>query len=330
MRRREFVTLLGGTAVGWPLAALAQHPDRMRRIGALIVFSENDPSSQGRIAAFQQGLAKLGWIVGRNLQIDYRWSISDDERARSATTELLALAPDVILANATTAVAASKRATRSVPIVFTGVSEPVAQGLVASLTHPGGNITGFTNLEPSVGAKWLELLKEIAPSVTRVAVMFAPASSRAIPLFQDSVKLAAPKFGVELIEAPVHDSASIEVVLTGLAREPRGGLVVPPDPFLASHLKLILEMTARHQLPAIYPFRYFVGAGGLVSYGPDVEDQFQQAAGYVDRILRGEKPGDLPVQQPTKFEFVINLKTAKALGLTIPDKLLALADEVLE
>jgi putative ABC transport system substrate-binding protein len=243
---------------------------------------------------------------------------------------LLALDPEVILANATTAVAASQRATRSVPIVFTGVSEPVAQGLVASLTHPGGNTTGFTNLEPSVGAKWLELLKEIAPSVTRVAVMFKPALSQAIPLFQDSLKLAAPKFGVELIEAPVHDSAAIEVVLTGLAREPGGGLVVLPDTFLASHLKLILEMAARHQLPAIYPFRYFVGAGGLVSYGPDVDDQFRQAAGYVDRILRGEKAGDLPVQQPTKFEMVINLKTAKALGLTVPDKLLVGADEVIE
>ena len=330
MRRREFITLFGGTAVAWPVAARAQQAERVRRIGALIVFSENDPSSQRRTAAFQQGLAKLGWIVGRNLQIDYRWGISDDEKARSATTELLALVPDVILANATAAVAASQRATRSVPIVFTGVSEPVAQGLVASLTHPGGNITGFTNLEPSVGAKWLELLKEIVPGVTRVAVIFKPALSQAIPLFQDSLKLAAPRFGVELIEASVHDSAEIEVVLTELAREPGGGLVVPPDPFLASHLKLILEMTARHQLPAIYPFRYFVGAGGLVSYGPDVEDQFRQAADYVDRILRGEKPGDLPVQQPTKFEMVINLKTAKALGLTVPDKLLVGADEVIE
>ena len=226
--------------------------------------------------------------------------------------------------------AASQRATRSVPIVFTGVSEPVAQGLVANLTHPGGNITGFTNLEPSVGAKWLELLKEIAPSITRVAVMFKPALSQAIPLFQDSLKLAAPKFGVELIEAAVHDSAAIEVVLTGLAREPGGGLVLLPDTFLASHLKLILEIAAHHQLPAIYPFRYFVGAGGLMSYGPDVDDQFRQAAGYVDRILRGEKPGDLPVQQPTKFEFVINLKTARALGLDVPPTLLARADEVIE
>jgi putative tryptophan/tyrosine transport system substrate-binding protein len=329
MKRRTFISLLSGAAA-WPLAAHAQQSERMRRIGVLIVFSENDPSSQRRVAAFQQGLAKLGWTVGRNLQIEYRWAISDDETARAATTELLALAPDVILANATTAVAASQRATRAVPIVFTGVSEPVAQGFVASLTHPGGNITGFTNLEPSVGAKWLELLKEIAPGVTRVGVMFKPALSHAIPLFQDSLKLAAPKFGVELIEAPVHDSAAIEVVLTGLGREPGGGLILLPDTFLASHLKLIVEMAARQQLPAIYPFRYFVGAGGLVSYGPDVDDQFRQAAGYVDRILRGEKPGDLPVQQPTKFEMVINLKTAKALGLTVPDKLLVAADEVIE
>jgi len=329
VNRRAFITLLG-SATAWPLAARAQQGDRMRRIGVLIVFSENDSSSQRRVAAFQQGLAKLGWTVGRNLQIDYRWAISDDERARAAAAELLALGPDVILANATTALAASQRATRAVPIVFIGVSEPIAQGFVASLAHPDGNITGFTNLEPSMSAKWLELLKEIAPGVTRVAVMFKPALSHAIPLFQDSLKLAAPKFGVELIEAPVHDSAEIEAVLTRLGREPGGGLILLPDTFLASNLKLILEIAAHHQLPAIYPFRYFVGAGGLMSYGPDVDDQFRQAAGYVDRILRGEKPGDLPVQQPTKFEFVINLKTARALGLDVPPMLLARADEVIE
>jgi putative tryptophan/tyrosine transport system substrate-binding protein len=330
MRRRGFITIIGGAAVAWPLAARAQQSERMRRVGVLIVFPENDPSSQRRVTAFQQELAKLGWTVGRNLQIDYRWAISDDERAKAATAELLALAPDLILANATTAVAAAQQATGTVPIVFAGVSEPVAQGFVASLTDPGGNITGFTNLEPSVSAKWLELLKEIAPGVTRVGIMFKPALSHAIPLFQDLLRRAAPKFTVELIESPVHDSSDIEAVLTALGREPGGGLILLPDTFLASNLKLILEMTARHRVPAIYPFRYFVSAGGLVSYGPDVDDQFRQAAAYVDRILRGEKPGNLPVQQPTKFEMVINMKTAKALGLTVPDKLLVAADEVIE
>jgi len=217
-----------------------------------------------------------------------------------------------------------------VPIVFTGVSEPIAQGFVASLTRPGGNLTGFTNLEPSVSAKWLELLKEIAPGVTRVTVMFKPALGQAVPLFQDLLKLAAPRFGVQLIEVPVHDPGDIELALTKLGREPGGGLVVLPDTFLAPNLKLILELAARHQLPAIYPFRYFVSAGGLVSYGPDVDDQFRQAAGYVDRILRGEKPGDLPVQQPTKFEMVINIKTARALSLNVPNTLLVAADEVIE
>ena len=330
MKRRAFITLFGGAAASWPLEARAQQPERVRRLGALIVFPEDDPSSRRRVAAFEQELAKLGWVGGRDLQIAYRWSVSDDARAKAATTELLALTPDLILANATTAVAAAQRATRTVPIVFTGVSEPVAQGFVASLTRPGGNITGFTNLEPSVSPKWLELLKEIAPGITRIAIMFKPALSQAIPLFQDRLRAAAPKFAVELIESPVHDSIDIEAALTAFAREPDGGLILLPDTFLASNLRLILETTARHHIPAIYPFRYFVGAGGLLSYGPDVDDQFRQAAAYVDRILRGEKPGDLPVQQPTKFEMVINMKTAKALGLKVPNTLLVAADEVIE
>jgi putative tryptophan/tyrosine transport system substrate-binding protein len=330
MRRREFIALLSSGVTAWPLAARAEQGERMRRVGALIVFPESDPSSRRRTAALEQELARLGWTFGRNLQIDYRWGVSGDERARAAAAELLALNPDLILANATTAAAAAQRATRTVPIVFTGVSEPVAQGFVASLTRPGGNITGFTNLEPSVSAKWLELLKEIAPGVTRVAIMFKPELSQAVPLFQDLLRTAAPKFAVKLIEIPVHDAADIEATLTALGREPGGGLIVLPDTFLASNLKLILETTARYRVPAIYPFRYFVGAGGLLSYGPDVDDQFRQAAGYVDRILRGAKTGDLPVQQPTKFEMGINMKTAKALGLRVPNTLLVAADEVIE
>jgi putative tryptophan/tyrosine transport system substrate-binding protein len=330
MNRRAFIALLGGAAAAWPLVARAQQGERIRRVGALIVFPENDPSSRRRAATFEQELARLGWMVGRNLQIDYRWDVSGDERARTAAAELVALNPDLILANATTAAAAAQRATRTVPIVFTGVSEPVAQGFVASLTHPGGNVTGFTNLEPSVSAKWLELLKEIAPGVTRVAIMFKPELSQAVPLFRDLLRAAAPKLAIELIEIPVHNAADIEAALTALGGQPGGGLIVLPDTFLASNLKLILDTTARHQVPAIYPFRYFVGAGGLLSYGPDVDDQFRQAAAYVDQILRGAKPGDLPVQQPTKFEMVINMKTAKALGLRVPNTLLVTADEVIE
>jgi putative ABC transport system substrate-binding protein len=329
MRRRDFITLLGGAAAAWPLAARAQQPERMRRISVLIVLPENDPQSYARVAVLQQGLEKLGWTVGRNLAIDYRWGVSDVERARATTLELLNLAPDVILANAISAVRGAQLATRTVPIVFTGVSEPVIQGVVASLARPGGNITGFTNLEPSVGGKWVELLKEIAP-VMRVAVMFNPASTSAAVQFIQSMGVAAAKLRLEMVEARVSDVAEIEPVLTKLGREPSVGLILPPDSFIGLHHKLIVELAGRFRLPAIYPFGYFAAAGGLVSYGPDVTDQFRRSADYINRIFRGEAPGDLPVQQPTKFELVINLKTAKALGLTIPDRLLAAADEVIE
>jgi putative ABC transport system substrate-binding protein len=330
MRRRDFITLLGGAAVAWPLTTHAQQAERVRRIGVLIVLSENDSQSQGRITAFQQGLEKLGWTVGRNLAIDYRWGVSDPERARAATAELLSLAPDLILANALSAARGAQQATRTVPIVFTGVSEPVAQGLVASLARPGGNTTGFTNLEPSVGGKWLELLKEIAPRVTRVAVIFNPASASIAAQFVRSVESAGVKLGLETVEARVHELAEIEAVVTRLGREPGVGLIFPPDTFTGFHHKLIVELAARYRLPAIYPFQYFAAAGGLVSYGSDVTDQFRRAASYVDRIFRGEKPADLPVQQPTKFEFVINLKTAASLGLSVPQTLLVAADEVIE
>jgi putative tryptophan/tyrosine transport system substrate-binding protein len=329
MRRRDFVAFAGGAAA-WPLAASAQQPDRVRRIGVLMVLRENDRQSRGRITAFQQGLEKLGWTVGRNLAIDYRWGISDPEQARAASTELLNLAPDLILANAASAVRGAQQVTRTVPIVFTGVSEPVAQGFVTSLARPGGNTTGFTNLEPSVAGKWVELLKEIAPRITRVAVMFNPASTSIAAQFIGSAEAAGAKLGLDTVEARVHELAEIEAVLTRLGREPSVGLILPPDTFTGFHHKLIVELAARYRLPAIYPFGYFAAAGGLVSYGPDVTDQFRRSAAYVDRILRGEAPGVLPVQQPTKFEFVINLKTAKALGLILPDKLLVGADEVIE
>jgi putative tryptophan/tyrosine transport system substrate-binding protein len=329
VNRREFITL-AGSAVGWPLAARAQQSGRVKRIGALMNFSASDPQSRARVAAFENGLENLGWIIGRNVLIDYRWYMGDDALARAASAELLGLSPDLILANSVNAVRAAQHATEAIPIVFTAVSEPVAQGFVASLAHPGGNITGFTNLEPSVAAKWIELLKEIAPNVTRVAVMFNPQSSAAGPLFVRSAEAASSKFSVETIEAPVLQPSDIDAVMARLGRAPGGGLIFPPDTFTSSQRKLIVDLTAREKLPAIYAFRDFSAEGGLVSYGPDVPDQFRRAASYVDRVFRGEKPADLPVQQPTKFEFVINLKTAKALGLTIPPSVLALADEVIE
>jgi putative tryptophan/tyrosine transport system substrate-binding protein len=330
MGRREFVALLGGAAAAWPVAARAQQTERMRRIGVLMPESEGDPESQARVAMFHGRLQELGWTVGRNLRIDYRWAIGDLERTRVDAAELLRLAPDVILAVASPALATVQKATRTIPVVFVAVSEPVAQGFIQSLAHPGGNITGFTNLEPTFGGKWLELLKEIAPRVTRVAIMFNPNTAPYAALFSRSVKAAAQKFGVEPADAAVQQLADVESVMSMLAREPGGGLIVPPDPFMAAQGKLIGELAARFQLPAVYPFRFMLAEGGLASYGVNIPDLFRHAASYVDRIFRGEKPSDLPVVQPTKFELVINLKTARALGLEIPPSLLARADEVIE
>ena len=327
MKRREFITLLGGAAVTWPPDVRAQQPDQKRRVGVLFLLSETDPQTQVRTTAFQQGLEKLGWKVGRNVQIDYRFGVREDERARAAATDLLRLTPDVIVVNSGAALRAAQQATRTTPIVFVALSEPAG---VANLAHPGGNTTGFTALEPSVGAKWLELLKEIAPHVTRVAIMFNPGATPVAPLFVPSAQEAAPRFGMETVMTPVHASGELEAVMARLGGEPGSGLIIPPDSFLPFHYKLIVEQAARYRLPAIYAFRFYADAGGLVSYGPDIVDEFRQAAAYVDRILRGEKAIDLPVQQPTKFEFVINLKTAKALGLEVPPILLARADEVIE
>src|SRR4029077_20969718 len=302
--RREFITKLGGAAMAWPLAARAQQTERMRRVGVLMPESEGDPESQARVAMFHGRLQELGWTVGRNLRIDYRWAIGDLERTRVDAAELLRLAPDVILAVASPALATVQKATRTIPVVFVAVSEPVAQGFVQSLAHPGGNITGFTNLEPTFGGKWLELLKEIVPRVTRVAIMFHPNTAPYAALFSRSVKAAAQKFGVEPADAAVQQLADVESVMSMLAREPGGGLLVPPDPFMAAQGKLIGELAARFQLPAVYPFRFMLAEGGLASYGVNIPDLFRHAASYVDRIFRGEKPSDLPVVQPTKFELV--------------------------
>jgi putative ABC transport system substrate-binding protein len=329
MRRREFITLIGGAATAWPLAARAQQrAERMRRVGVLMMYAEGDRAGQIRAMAFQQGLERRGWTAGRNVQIDFRWGTGDVEWARGVTTELLKLAPDVILANSSPAVRAALPASRSVPIVFIA-GEPMAQGYVASLARPGGNVTGFSVLEPTVGAKQLGLLKEIAPGVTRVAVMFNPDNAAAALLSNPAIA-AARSLGVEGIAAPVQTPAEIEAAMTKLGREPGGGLIFPPDPSLAAHRKLIVELAARERLPAVYSLRLFPAEGGLMSYGVDIPELFRQAAGYVDRIFRGEKPADLPVQQPTRFEMIVNRGTAKALGLIVPNTLLVSADEVIE
>jgi putative ABC transport system substrate-binding protein len=328
MRRRDFIAGLGAA----PLAgvARAQPSDRVRRIGVLMAIAESDADSPARIAAFQQSLARLGWTLGRNLRIDYRWAGGDVERVRIAVPELLGLAPDAILADGTPALRAIRQATTSIPIVFTVVSEPVAEGFVASLAHPGGNITGFSNLEPGVGAKWLELLQQVSPGVTRATLVFNPDTTPVSRQQSGWAQAAAEKLGIAAMVVPVRNPAEIEAAVTMAGREPGGGLILPQDSFTVVYRQLIVELAARHRLPAVYAFRYFATAGGLLSYGVDVVDQFRQAATYIDRILRGTNPADLPVQQPTKFELVVNLKTAKALGLTIPETLLATADEVIQ
>jgi ABC-type uncharacterized transport system substrate-binding protein len=329
MRRRKFISLLGGAA-GWPLAAHAQQGDRMRRVGVLIQFPETDPGGQARIAAFREELQKLGWRIGGNLQIDYRWAVSTEERARSAAAELLELTPDVISANSTVHLRAVQQATRTVPIVFTTIIEPIGQGFVASLAHPGGNTTGFSYLEVSVGGKWMNLLKEIAPRVTRVACMFNPQRGPYSVGISHFAQEAAQGLGVQYVAAPVFEPTQIESAITTLAHEPNRGLIISPDAFTITHRQQIITLAARYRLPAIYSERIFALDGGLVSYGADYVEHFRQAASYADRILRGTKPADLPVQQPSKFYLVINLKTAKALGLDVPPTLLARADEVIE
>ena len=329
MRRRAFITLLGGAAAAWPLAARAQQREKMRRIGVLMLYPENDPQGQLRATSFRQGLEKLGWFVGRNVQIDFQWGLGDADWVRSAAAQLLRLSPDLILANGDAATRIVQQSTRTVPVILIAGSDPVAEGLVQSLAHPAGNLTGFLVLEPSLGAKLLELLKEIAPNVARIAILFNPDNpgNRRLATW---AMAAASKLAVDVVAAPLREPAEIEAAMTEWGHDPTYGLVVLPDPSTTSHRKLIVELAARHRLPTIHSLRAATADGGLMSYGVDLPDLFRQAATYADRILRGEKPADLPVQLPTKFELVINLKTAKALGLNVPNPLLVDADEVIE
>ncbi len=329
MKRREFLALIGGAAAAWPLAARGQQGERVRRIGVLMSLAADDPESQARHAAFLQGLQEWGWTAGRNVQIDYRFAAGDAERIRKSAAELVALAPDVILATGSPVTAALLQATRTVPIVFAQVPDPVANGFVASLAQPGGNATGFTIYEYGTSAKWLELLKEIAPQVTRAAVLRDPAIASGIGQLA-AIQGVAPALGVELRPVGVRDAAEIERAVTAFARDPNGGLIVLASPLSIVQRDLIIALAARYRLPAVYSLRFFIASGGLISYGPDSIEPYRRAASYVDRILKGEKPADLPVQAPTKYELVINLKTAKALGLDVPASLLATADEVIE
>jgi putative ABC transport system substrate-binding protein len=327
MRRREFIAGLGAAA--WPLAARAQQDTRVRRIGVLMAGDENDPTAKLRLSAFTQALAGLGWTDGRNVRMDLRWAGGDINRIRALAQELVGLQPDIILANSTAVTAAVQRETRTIPIVMVNVTEPVDRGFVAAFNQPGGNITGFTTLEASLGGKWLELLSEIAPGLKRAAIMFTPYMGIA-SVFMPSLETAARSLKVVPIIAPVHSDVEIETAISDLGREPGGGLVLMPDAFMTVHRAPIISAAARNNVPAVYPQSFFVRDGGLLSYGVDQVDTWRRAATYVDRILRGAKPTELPVQLPTKFEMAVNFKTAKALGLAVPPSILLRADEVIE
>jgi putative tryptophan/tyrosine transport system substrate-binding protein len=329
MNRREFISLLAGAAAAWPLSARAQQGERMRRVGVLMNQAADDVDGQARNGAFLQGLGELGWSVGRNVQIDYRWAGGDADRIRKYAAELVALAPDVIVATGSFGVGPLLQATRGIPIVFTLVPDPVGAGFVDNLARPGSNATGFTSYEYGIGAKWLELLKEIAPRVTRVGVIRDPTIATGLGQF-GAIQSVAPSVGVETTPLNLRDAPDIERAVATFARSSNGGLIVTGSALAIVHRKLIIALAARHKLPAVYYRRVFVTAGGLISYDSDFLDQYRQAAGYVDRILKGEKPGDLPVQAPTKYELVINMKTAKTIGLDVPPMLLARADEVIE
>lgn len=329
MRRRDFITLLGSAAV-WPCASLAQRPERARRIVVLLGNAEDDPNGKIYSDAFRQSLQELGWTEGRNVRIDYRWAAGRPDRASAYATEVTALAPDLVLANGTQVVAALQKVTRNIPIVFVVVADPVGAGFVKELSHPGGNITGFSTFEPQIGGKWLELLKEARPSLKGAAVIWDP-TFRAFAKVWNAIENSAPKMNVQAMSVSLRDPTDdIEPILSKFAREVEGGVIVLPTPTNATARERIFSLVARYRLPAIYPFRYYATDGGLMSYGFDTVDLYRRSASYVDRVLKGEQPADLPVQAPTKFEFVINLRAAAALGLTVPPSLLARADEVIE
>jgi putative ABC transport system substrate-binding protein len=331
MRRRDFITL-GGAAIAWPHAARAQQASPMRRVAVLTTFADSDALAQDWHAAFRKGLEESGWHDGRNVQIDYRWAAGDSDRLRAFARELVLLQPDVIFAVTTPAVAALLRETHTLSIVFAQVSDPAGSGFVASIARPGGNVTGFTNIdiESSVGGKWLELLKRIAPGVRRVAMIYNPPTAPFADYYLRPFQAAGPEDGVQTSAAAVYGDTDIENVISALAREPGGGLVVLPDAFTGLHREQIVSLAARYRLPAVYPFRWFAEIGGLLSYGIDSDDMFRRAASYVDRILKGAKPADLPVQAPTKYELVVNFQTARVLGLMVPETVLLGADQVIE
>jgi putative tryptophan/tyrosine transport system substrate-binding protein len=326
VKRRAFITLLGGAAAGWPLAAQAQQSERMRRIGVLMPLAEDDQEARTLVTTFVMGLHEQGWMVGRNVLIDYRWAAGDAQRIQTFAKELVEQKPDLIVARSSPVVAALLQQTRSIPIVFFQVVDPVGQGFVANLARPGGNVTGFTIFEPTIVSKWLELLKEMAPRLARVALIYNPDTAPFAESFFGSITAATSS----VVRLPIRQASEIKSLVTNFAKEPNGGLIVLPDASNLTNRELIVAMAAQHRLPAIYPFRFFATTGGLMSYGIDPAEAMRQAALYADRLLKGVRPGDLPVQAPTKFELVLNLKTAKALGLQVPDKLIALADEVIE
>jgi len=329
VKRREFITLLGSAAAAWPLAARAQQGERVRRIGLLMGVAD-DAEGHARVAALKQGLQELGWTDGRNIQIETRFGEADASSIRAHAAELVALAPDIIVGNTTPVTRALRQATSSIPIIVAAVNDPVEQGFVSSLARPGGNITGFTFIDFEMVGKWLEMLKEAAPGVSRAVLMFNPDTSPHYYVYLRSFEAKPRSVAVEVTAAPVRDTTEVEEAFAKLGRDPGAGLIIPPDAFTVVHHQLFIRLAQQYRVPAVYSFRTYVAEGALMSYGPNANDNFRRSASYVDRILKGAKPADLPVQQPTKFELAINLKTAKALGLQIPDKLLALADEVIE
>jgi putative ABC transport system substrate-binding protein len=331
IRRRKFITLFGSAAVAWPFAARAQQPEQVRRVGVLSNIGESDLQGQSMVASLHKGLRKLAWVHGRNLQIDHRWAAGDPERIATFAKELVALKAEVIVAHTTPSVIALRKETDTIPIVFVQVSDPIGTGFITNMAHPGGNVTGFTNFESSMVGKWVEMLKEIAPGISRIAFLFNPQTAPYVTrYYQEPLETSARSLGVEPWANPIHSAREIESAITAFGREPGGGLIVMPDSFNIVHRDRIIALAAQHRLPTISPYRFTAEEGGLMSYGVEQVELFRLAASYVDRLLKGAKPGELPVQAPTKFELVINLKTAKALGIDIPTTLLARADEVIE